>query len=251
MSNYISIFDLTPGFNVLGKDICKTRRETFPFCNLVYYILEFWQYDSVLSGDLIATPTFTGCMFSVLWVQFVGDQKGDKVAALGDNDLDTCVTQDTSKAVLLKSIVNEFSSLIVTIVTNQDYADAKQVCLQSFRHSWVLLTHYSSGQFAACDKFCGPLNSCNYNGVVNNSSTLFWHRMECNCMTGHCDELALHIVPHHTAALSICDRSLLNEIWFNKHDAKYVLVHRRVSVVYLFITQDYLKSNSIWRMGNL
>ena len=28
-SNYIFIHDLTPGFNELGKDNCKTRRKTF------------------------------------------------------------------------------------------------------------------------------------------------------------------------------------------------------------------------------
>ena len=28
-SNYIFIFDLTPGFTGLGKENCKTRRETF------------------------------------------------------------------------------------------------------------------------------------------------------------------------------------------------------------------------------
>ena len=30
-SNYIFIHDLIPGFNGFGKDICKTRRETFKF----------------------------------------------------------------------------------------------------------------------------------------------------------------------------------------------------------------------------
>ena len=30
-SNYIFILDLTPGFNALGKDNCKMRREIFEF----------------------------------------------------------------------------------------------------------------------------------------------------------------------------------------------------------------------------
>ena len=34
------ILDLTPGFNGLGKDNCKTRRETFKFWDLVRFILE-------------------------------------------------------------------------------------------------------------------------------------------------------------------------------------------------------------------
>ena len=39
-SNYIIILDLTPGFNGLGKDNCKTRRETFRFGDLVRLILD-------------------------------------------------------------------------------------------------------------------------------------------------------------------------------------------------------------------
>ena len=42
--NYIFILVLTPGFNRLGKDNCKTRRETFKFPDLVHLTLEFWQY---------------------------------------------------------------------------------------------------------------------------------------------------------------------------------------------------------------
>ena len=37
---YIFILDLTPGFNELGKDSCKTRREFFKFWDLVRLILE-------------------------------------------------------------------------------------------------------------------------------------------------------------------------------------------------------------------
>ena len=42
-SNYIFIFDLTLGFNRLGKDKCKTRRETIKFWDLVQLILEIWR----------------------------------------------------------------------------------------------------------------------------------------------------------------------------------------------------------------
>ena len=38
--NYIFILNLTPGFNGLGKENGKTRRESFKFCDLVYLILE-------------------------------------------------------------------------------------------------------------------------------------------------------------------------------------------------------------------
>ena len=37
-SNYIFIFELTPRFNRLHKDNCKTRRETFEFWDFVSYI---------------------------------------------------------------------------------------------------------------------------------------------------------------------------------------------------------------------
>ena len=42
--NYIFILDLTPGFNGLGKDNCKTGRETFMFWDLVHFISEVWRY---------------------------------------------------------------------------------------------------------------------------------------------------------------------------------------------------------------
>ena len=34
-SNYIFISNFITGFNELGKDNCKTRRESFKFCDLV------------------------------------------------------------------------------------------------------------------------------------------------------------------------------------------------------------------------
>ena len=43
-SNYIFILDLTPGFNGLGKDNCKTRWETFQFLDLVQLIFDVWWY---------------------------------------------------------------------------------------------------------------------------------------------------------------------------------------------------------------
>ena len=43
-SNYIFIPDLTPGFNGMCKDNCQMRRETFKFWDLVWLILEVWQY---------------------------------------------------------------------------------------------------------------------------------------------------------------------------------------------------------------
>ena len=39
-SNYIFILDLTPGFNVLGKDNCNLGRETFKCWDLVQLVLE-------------------------------------------------------------------------------------------------------------------------------------------------------------------------------------------------------------------
>ena len=43
-SNYIFILYLTPGFNRLGKDKCKTRRESFKFWDMVRLILESLRY---------------------------------------------------------------------------------------------------------------------------------------------------------------------------------------------------------------
>ena len=41
-SNYILILDSIPGLNGLGKDHCKTRRESFKLWDLVPYIRGFW-----------------------------------------------------------------------------------------------------------------------------------------------------------------------------------------------------------------
>ena len=43
-SYYIFILDLTAGLNRLGKDNCKTRRESFKFCDLVRLILKTLRY---------------------------------------------------------------------------------------------------------------------------------------------------------------------------------------------------------------
>ena len=42
--NYVFIFHLTLGFNILCKDNCKPRRETFKFWDLVLLILEILRY---------------------------------------------------------------------------------------------------------------------------------------------------------------------------------------------------------------
>ena len=43
-SNYIFILYITPGFNGLVKDNCKTRQESFKFWDLVHLILENLRY---------------------------------------------------------------------------------------------------------------------------------------------------------------------------------------------------------------
>ena len=47
-SNYIFILDLTPGFNIMHKDNCKTRWETFKLEDLVRLILEIWWYQILI-----------------------------------------------------------------------------------------------------------------------------------------------------------------------------------------------------------
>ena len=42
--NYFFILDLTRGFNGLGKNNHKTRRETFKFGDLVHLILDIWTH---------------------------------------------------------------------------------------------------------------------------------------------------------------------------------------------------------------
>ena len=54
-SNYIFILDLTPGFNGLDKDNCKTGWETFKFWDSVHLVLEVWQYVSM--KHLVQCPT--------------------------------------------------------------------------------------------------------------------------------------------------------------------------------------------------
>ena len=43
-SNCIFIIDLSRGFSGLGKDNCKTRRETIKFWYLIRLILKLWRY---------------------------------------------------------------------------------------------------------------------------------------------------------------------------------------------------------------
>ena len=50
-SNYVFILDLTPGFIGLGKDNCKTRRETFKFGDLVRLILDILGYMTGYYGN--------------------------------------------------------------------------------------------------------------------------------------------------------------------------------------------------------
>ena len=57
-SNYIFILDLTPGSNGLGRDNCKTRRESFKFWGLVRLSLEVWQ-QSKSSAHSTDTPNIT------------------------------------------------------------------------------------------------------------------------------------------------------------------------------------------------
>ena len=47
-SNYIFIVSLIHSFDKLGKDNCKTTRETFKFCDLVQLISESWWYIEII-----------------------------------------------------------------------------------------------------------------------------------------------------------------------------------------------------------
>ena len=149
------------------------------------------------------------------WVHFLGVQKGHNVSALRDNDTTTCLTQDTSNTFLLKSTLDEFTSLTMVVVSNQDYQDPRHTCVTSPGPPWLLLAHALPDPSSPCDTFCGPLTSCLYGGVVNQNESLLWHQMQCDCGTKQCNELALQILPHHLASLSICEVLIFNEIWSN------------------------------------
>ena len=58
-SNYIFILNLTPGFNGLGKDNCKTRRETFMFWDWVRLILDNLRYYFVLWSHIRLTSPWS------------------------------------------------------------------------------------------------------------------------------------------------------------------------------------------------
>ena len=61
-SNYIVILNLTHGFNRLGKDSCKSRRETSVFGDWVRLILEIWRY--IIYPINILRPGKNGRYFS-------------------------------------------------------------------------------------------------------------------------------------------------------------------------------------------
>ena len=82
-SNYIFILDLTPGFDGLEKDNCKTRRETFEFWYLVQLLLEisryviyiwrwFVRFDCSQSNDPILSQRSYG---RIVHINTVGDQE--------------------------------------------------------------------------------------------------------------------------------------------------------------------------------
>ena len=65
-SNNIFILDLTPGFIELGKDNCKTKRETFRFWDLVRLILEILRY-SIPNNALHLMDAYGVVDFGLYW----------------------------------------------------------------------------------------------------------------------------------------------------------------------------------------
>ena len=68
-SNYIFILDLTPGFNRLRKDNCKTRQETFKFWDLVPLILETLRYFFCFPNRMTYIDKRSLTLFTVLYYQ--------------------------------------------------------------------------------------------------------------------------------------------------------------------------------------
>ena len=68
-SNYILILDLTLAINGLGKDNCKTRRQTFKFWDLVRLVLGIWRYITILffpdTGTLIYFIKGYSCLLHI------------------------------------------------------------------------------------------------------------------------------------------------------------------------------------------
>ena len=72
-SNYIFILHLTLGLNMLGKDNCKPRRETFRFWDLVRVILEILRYywynhNKANHNKTVFTFHGTYCVLGVWWI---------------------------------------------------------------------------------------------------------------------------------------------------------------------------------------
>ena len=148
-------------------------------------------------------------MFAGSWLHFVGDQKNQTTDVFEDGDVATCLSQDATTPLLLKTTKDPFTSLTVVVVSNQEYPDRAFLCQQpSEMPPWILLPHFNTGQDAKCDPFCGtPLVQCIYDKQEKRSNGLFWNRMQCDCGGGQCNELALQLVPkqEQTATLSICE----------------------------------------------
>ena len=229
-------------------------------------ILKYWYRDFATNCSISITntldilqpctePTIFGIfIFSVSWIHSVGNSKGNNVAALEDNDITTCLTQDPRETLLLKTTVTDFSSLTVIVVSNQDYTHRDDTCSESQGHPWLLLTHVTPGPGSSCDPFCGTLRYCIHEGVMGRRGNLLWHRMKCNCGRGLCNELALHISPHHTTLLSICDLRYSWTLSFKKNvvpnhfgdelnnfDHSFILISvvNSAQAIILFIRDDH------------
>ena len=72
------IFDFAPGFNGLDKDNCKTRLESFMFCDLVSYIRDFTVIIVFIDGNqfnsYVSDDTLLQLFISPLWVELNVDK---------------------------------------------------------------------------------------------------------------------------------------------------------------------------------
>ena len=66
-SNYNFILNLTPGFNGLDKDKCKTRQKTFKFWDLMCLILEVSRQVPGSQNHVFSTSWELSIQFAISW----------------------------------------------------------------------------------------------------------------------------------------------------------------------------------------
>ena len=112
-SNYIFILDLIPGLNRVGKDNYKMRQETFIFRDLVWLILEIWQYISWCLKERFPVTWLGRLDLQWLWIK----RKMRNFMKCGSSKLEALVwINDHVWHVTLLGTLHCFNSYALTVV---------------------------------------------------------------------------------------------------------------------------------------